>query len=96
MLRLGRIESELTAEEQMYAAVLHKYTALAAGKIRKMVAAGLDAREVPGMNSDGFFGYGRKLRGELLNRRERIANFGRGQVNEELKRQGGQDAEDEA
>lgn len=80
----------------MYAAVLYRYTALAVEKIRRLVAEGLDAREIPGLNDDGFFGYGRRLRGELMNRRERIANFGRGQVNEELKRQGGENAEEAA
>ena len=76
----------------MYAAVLHKFTALAVERIRKLVGAGLDARELMGLNEDGFFGYARRLRAELLNRRERIVNFGRGQVNEELKRQRGDEA----
>jgi len=75
----------------MSAAVLHKYTALAVEKLRKMVAAGLSATELAGLNEDGFFGYGRRLKVELLNRRERIMHFGRGQVNEELKRQRGDD-----
>jgi len=76
----------------MYAATIHKFTALAVEKIKRMVADGLDAKQLQGLNEDGFFGYGRRLRAELLNRRERIMNFGRGQVNEELKRQGGADA----
>jgi len=71
----------------MYSATLYKFTALAVDKIGKMVAAGLSAKEMADMNEDGFFGYGKRLRAELLNRRERIANFGRGQVNEEIKRQ---------
>lgn len=71
----------------MYAAVLYKYTALAVDKIKRLVAQGLNARELKGLNDDGFFGYARRLRTELLNRRERIVNFGRGQVNDELKRQ---------
>jgi hypothetical protein len=75
------------AEEQMYAATLHKYTALAVEKIKSLVTAGLDASQIGGLNDDGFFGYGRRLRADLINRRERIANFGRGQVNQELKRQ---------
>jgi hypothetical protein len=74
----------------MYAATIHRYQALAIDRIRKMVAAGLDARELQGLNEDGFFGFGRRLRAELLNRRERIANFGRGQVTDELKRQRGE------
>jgi len=78
----------------MYAATLYKFTALAVERIAKMVASGMDARELAGLNEDGFFGYGRRLRAELLNRRERIANFGRGQVNEELKRQTGTQATD--
>jgi hypothetical protein len=83
-------------EEQMYAAVCHKYTALAVEKIGKMVAAGLSAKELAGMNEDGFFGYGRRFRAELLNRRDRMANFGRGQVNEEIKRQSGTTPDDTA
>lgn len=71
----------------MYAAVLHKYTALAVEKMSKLIAAGMSARELKGLNEDGFFGYGRRLKADLLNRRERIVNFGRGQVNEEIKRQ---------
>lgn len=71
----------------MYAAVLFKYTALAVEKIRKMVAAGLSAQELSGMNEDGFFGFGRRLRAELVNRRDRIVNFGRSQVTQEIKRQ---------
>ena len=84
------------AEERMYAAAIHKFTALAVAKIRRLVAAGMSAQELGAMNEDGFFGFGRRLRGELVNRRERIANFGRGQVNDELKRQGGEDAEEAA
>lgn len=76
----------------MYAATIHKFTALAVEKIKSMVAEGLDAKELMGLNEDGFFGYGRRFRAELLNRRERIMNFGRGQVNEEIKRQGEADA----
>jgi hypothetical protein len=71
----------------MYSAVLYKFTALAVEKIGSMVAEGLSPTELMGVNEDGFFGFGRRLRAELLNRRERIANFGRGQVNEEIKRQ---------
>ena len=71
----------------MYAAVIYKFTALAVDKIAKMVAEGLSPKELMGVNEDGFFGFGRRLKAELLNRRERIANFGRGQVNEEIKRQ---------
>ena len=71
----------------MYAAVLYKFTALAVEKMRRLIGAGLDAREMLGLNGDGFFGYGRRLKTELLNRRERMMNFGRGQVNDELKRQ---------
>lgn len=71
----------------MYAAVLHKYTALAVDKIRKMVAVGLSAEELAGVNEDGFFGFGRRIRSDLLNRRERIMHFGRMQVNDEIRRQ---------
>lgn len=71
----------------MYAAVLHKYTARAVEKIGKLVAAGLDAHELMGLNSDGFFGMARRLRADLINRRERIVHFGRLQVADEIKRQ---------
>lgn len=85
------------SHEMMHAAIFHKYTALAVEKIRKMVAVGLSARELLAMNEDGWFGFGRRIRTELLNARERAMNFGRGQVNDELKRQeGSQDATDTA
>ncbi len=87
MLRLARIDSELMALEKMDAAIMYKHTAQAIERIRKHVAKGLDPRKIKGLNKDGFFGIGRRIRADLLNNRERIMQFGRGQVNDEIKRQ---------
>jgi len=77
----------------MYAAVLHKYTALAVEKIRKLVEQGLDAKELMGLNDDGFFGFGKRLKADLINRREAMMHFGRMQVEEELRRQKNEERE---
>ena len=71
----------------MDAAIMYRYTGLAVDKIRRLTAQGLSPLQVKGLNDDGFFGYARRIKADLLNHRERIVNFGRGQVNEELKRQ---------
>jgi hypothetical protein len=73
----------------LYAAIIHKYTALAVDRIARRVAEGASAKELAELNEDGFFGYARRMRADLLNARDRTKEFGRGQVNQEIKRQMG-------
>lgn len=74
----------MRSKEAAYAERLHRWQQTAIEKIHRAVA--LDGSRVltSGLN---LYGAIPELRNDLLNIRSGISNFGRGQVNEELKRQ---------
>lgn len=86
-MALERIESELLNLERLYASRLYEYQDMAIRRIRKLVAEGAGLNKIVELNQDGFFGYGKRAKSELVDLRERIADFGRGQVQDEIKRQ---------
>lgn len=72
--------------EAAYARTLYQWQDRTIERIRQKVQAE-GTRVLQG--GLGLFGSLNELRNELLNLRTRIANFGRGQLHDELARQGG-------
>lgn len=86
-MALAQIDSGLTAFEASYAERLHRWQDATIARITRKIRVESEDVLRSGL---GLFGSTPELRSELLNIRTRIANFGRGQLNEELKRQGSQ------
>lgn len=86
-MALERVESELMSLERLYAARLYEFQDMAIRKVKRLIAEGASEKAVRDANADGFFGYNSRAKAELFNLRDRIASFGRGQVNDEIKRQ---------
>lgn len=87
-MALAQIDNGLKSLEAAYAERLHRWQEMTAARIAERVR--LDSVNNTPSNIIGSLGIGAsiaELTNDLVNLRTRIANFGRGQVNEELKRQ---------
>lgn len=84
-MALAQIDSGLTSLEASYAERLHRWQAMAIEKIAQV--AKTTPPEILLKAGLGINGSLRELSNDLLNIRTRIANFGRGQLNEEIRRQ---------
>jgi ABC-type microcin C transport system permease subunit YejB len=71
----------------MLAQILHEFQTKEIERIGKLIAAGLDSADIL-KNPQRLFGFYRQARLRYLEMLTRVGNFGRGQVNAELKRQG--------
>ena len=85
-MALAQIDNGLTSLEAAYAERLHRWQEMAIQRIAEV--ARKTAPEILATAGLGIRGSLGELSNDLINLRNRIANFGRGQVNEELKRQG--------
>lgn len=77
----------MKASEAMYRAALFEYQMKEIGILSKKIKEGLDIREVLRSDSSKIWTFRNKLRNRLLEIMTRTMNFGRGQVQDELKRQ---------
>jgi hypothetical protein len=71
----------------MLAQTLHEYQIKEIERIGKMIAQGLDSADIV-REPQRLFGFYTAARSRYLDLLRRVGNFGRGQVNAELKRQG--------
>ena len=85
-MALAQIDNGLTSLEAAYAERLHRWQEMAIQRIA--TAARGTAPEILITRGFGIRGSLGELSNDLINLRTRIANFGRGQLNQELKRQG--------
>ena len=83
-MALAQIDRSLESETSGYSASILRWQDMKIDQIReRLLTEGPEGILSGGLNL-GALG---ELRNDLVNRRSRIANFGRGQVNQELKRQ---------
>lgn len=84
---MGQIDSGLRAHEGLYAERIHRWQDQAIQRVGDQIV--LDSMKGDTSNSvqrAGLDQSSRVLSNDLLNLRTKIANFGRAQLNEELKR----------
>lgn len=86
-MALAQVDAGLKSFEAAYAERLHRWQEMARDKIRRRVQ--FDGARAVLDNGTGLGSSIMELGNDLINIRTRIMNFGRGQVNEELKRQEG-------
>ena len=83
-MALAQIDTGLTSLEAAYAERLHRWQEMAIQNIRKQIQT---STSEDALTTGIKVGAVSELSNDLINLRTRIANFGRGQLNQELQRQ---------